>query len=410
MKLTLTLGSLVWAAVLFSISPLRTQADLIRLQGDLTIEAQTIEDRGPHYRVTTRQGTYDIEKVRVVKIEPGPGPRELYEQEKTRHADTAAGHFEMAQWCAYQRLASERLFHLQRVLELDPEHSAARKDLGYFKKDGVWVKRKAPNAPTDEEIALSRRARHEEAEIRDRVSGWFVKIKAIEQGRLHPHRNDAKRTQFAEGSRMILAIRDPLAIGALAEVLSAGDVTTRRLLANALSAFTQDEAVMNLLAMALFDTSREVRQIAADHLTQRHDERVLSSLRPALFSERDETIRNSATALGRLKAKAAVPDLIAVLSTEVVAPVRVSQPVYLDNLIYIFGRPTPYPSGAEILIYRPPYVGVLGPGALMGTIDRYEMATVSVHRTEVQDALIAITGQNLGFDRAAWWAWWRANR
>jgi HEAT repeat protein len=378
------------------------------LQGDLTIEAQAVEDRGASYRVRTRQGTYDIEKKRVVRIEPGPGAQTLYEREKTRHSDTPSGHYEMAQWCAFHELASERLKHLKRVLELDADHAGARKALGFTRKDGNWVKT-GRDAPADPIREARRRRKELEAEVRARVSSWFVQIRAIQKGRLDPKCNDAKRTQFADGRRQILAIRDPFSIAALADVLSRGDVRTRLLLAEALGRFEQDEATMNLIAMSLFDPVDDVRRAAAAELSRRRDDRMVQALRQAMFSDDERTLRHAATALGRLKARAAVPELISVLSTETIDWVRVTVPVYADYMLYLFGRPTGYWSGAEVYIYQPATIGVLSATPLMGTVDYYELAPVSVHRTEVQEALIAITGENLGFDRAAWQNWWRRN-
>src|SRR5262249_16623948 len=154
----------------------RAKSDLIHLQGGFTIETQSIEDRGNEYRVKTRQGTYDIEKTRVTKIEAGPGPGDIYEQERTHYKDTAPDQFALPQWCAFHGLASERLIHLKRAIELDPEHAPARNELGYAKKNGRWVKDKPANAPTDAQLAAKHSAKAQEAEIRARVSGWFVKI------------------------------------------------------------------------------------------------------------------------------------------------------------------------------------------------------------------------------------------
>jgi hypothetical protein len=38
-------------------------------------------------------------------------------------------------------------------------------------------------------------------------------------------------------------------------------------------------------------------------------------------------------------------------------------------------------------------------------VSDYEYQVISIHRTEVQEALIEITGQNLGFDAGAWLKW-----
>ena len=63
--------------------------------------------------------------------------------------------------------------------------------------------------------------------------------------------------------------------------------------------------------------------------------------------------------------------------------------------------------GRQMVGYQPGGVGCMGPGTFVGTATDYEMQTVSIYRTEVQEALIAITGQNFGFDRDQWRQWWR---
>ncbi|MEK6643999.1 MAG: HEAT repeat domain-containing protein [Planctomycetota bacterium] len=382
------------------------RADTLHLQGGYTIDVDRVEDRGDFYRVTSRIGTHDIEKSRVIRIEPGRSQDDVYAEELKKHGDTVSGHFEMACWCDYQGMKSEQMKHLKRVIELDPDHAVARKELGYVRKGGDWVKAVSPKAPTDEERENRRRAKEQETVIRKKVTEWHIKIRAIEQGRLNPARNGANRSPFVDGRQQIMAIRDPFAIGPLAEVLSRGDVPSRRLLVESLARFEQDEAAMNLVVLALLDPDDDIRAKAADSLATRKDARIAEAVRRAMYSEKEWTIRTAAAALGRLKAMPAVPDLVNMLSTETLGTVRVSNAVYLDYIIYVFGRPVGYSQGANYLIYRPRGIGVLGPGALVGSIDRYELAVVSVYRTEVQEALIAITGQNFGFDRTAWMAWW----
>jgi hypothetical protein len=385
-------------------------ADTLHLEGGFVIEAESVEAQGEVYRVKTRNGTYDIEKSRVKSIERGPDTRWQYQQEKKRRPDTPEGQYLLAQWCGYNGLTSERLAHLKRVIELNPEHAAARKELGYVKKDGEWVKTRSPKALSDEEREVKRRAREQDVEVRKIVSGWYVKVQAIQSGRLDPKRNDSKRTQFADGRRQILAIHDPFAISALAEVLSRGDVPTRRLLVEALGRYTEDEALMNLIVIALLDPAADVRKAATVELARRQDDRVVNAFRRALSSEREFTLRNAATALGRLKARSAVEDLVRVLSTETVQAVRVTDPLFLDSVYYVFGRSVGYSYSDYVLFHHPRCIGVIGPGALIGTVDRYELGMVSVYRTEVQEALIAITGQNLGFDSSAWLEWWRGQK
>ncbi|MBI5765591.1 MAG: HEAT repeat domain-containing protein [Planctomycetes bacterium] len=392
--------SLTWS---LSIS---ASADTVHLQGGYTIEADRVELRGDVYRITSRSGTHDIEKERVLKIEPGPTQSDEYERELKKHADSAAGHFELACWCDYKGMKSEQLKHLKRVIELDPDHADARKALGYVRQGKDWVKAKSAKTLSDEERENRRKAKEQDAIIRKKLAEWHVKIQAIKSGRLDASRNDASRKQFADGRAQIMGIRDPFAIGPLAEVLSRGDVPTRQLLVEALARFEQDEAVMNLIVLALLDPDAGVRASAGDALAARKDLRIADAVRRAMYSEREGTIRHAAVALGRLKAMEAVPDLVSMLSTERVGVERVSDAIYLDSIIYVFGRPVGYSYGGSYLIYQPNGIGCMGPGALVGAVDHYEVAIKSVYRTEVQEALIAITGQNFGFDRDAWMDWW----
>jgi hypothetical protein len=252
-----------------------------------------------------------------------------------------------------------------------------------------------------------RKARDQQAQVRKIVSEWFVRVRAIYSGRLDPKRNNAAGEQFHDGRRQILTIRDPFALPALTGVLSRGGVSIRLLLVESLERFEQDEATMNLLVMALLDPSSRVRRAAAESLARRKDERVVGALRQALASEKEPTIRRAATALGVIRARAAVPDLINVLSTETLGVVRVSEPVYLDTVLTTFGGSVGYPHGQTVILYQPAAIGCIGPGGIIGTVDEYEVQPVDVNRTEVQEALIAITGRNYGFDRGDWLAWWR---
>ena len=49
-----------------------------------------------------------------------------YDAEVQARPNTAAGHWDLAEWCKDAGLVTERKIHLQRVLELDPEHAQAR--------------------------------------------------------------------------------------------------------------------------------------------------------------------------------------------------------------------------------------------------------------------------------------------
>lgn len=386
----------------------------VELRGDIyitkngdEIEAELIEDLEKAYRLRTRLGIVDVEKDDVAKVVRKASPWAKYDKRRKRCANTAQAHYELAQWCRERQLDTEYRDELERTIQLDANHEAARSELGYVRnKAGKWVRPKSSKTPSREELAARRQQDEEERLVRKLVSNWFVKVKALHKGRLGARGASTTPEQFAEGREQILAIRDPLAIPAISGVLSTGNVDARRLMVESLSNFTEDEATMNLLVAALLDPSEDVRRRAAAALSPRRDERVVQRLADALYSNEEPIIRHAAVALGVIKATPVVEDLINVLSKETVQKVVVSTPVFLDGVRSEFGGIHRYSNGRRLLRYQPTTISCLGPGTMVGSISSVETQTVMVHRTEVQEALIAITGQNFGFDVDQWHAWW----
>lgn len=382
-------------------------ADVFHLKGGDEIVCDILEDRGDSYRVRVLSGIADIEKDRIVKHDRTPSPWRRYQARCRRTKDTAEAHYRLAQWCRKNGLRPEEREQLQRVIELDPDHAAARQALGYVAENGAWIRPRSPNAPTKEELEARRAARREEQLVRQAVSQWFLKIKAIYRGRLSGPHADPDSEKFKQGRHNILIIDDPLALPALTGVLCRGETPTRRVLVEALAQFPQDEATLNLIVISLLDPAPEIRRFAAQELLKREDPRITEHLRRALASDEEPVLRHAAVTLGILRARSVVEDLIAALSITTRRTVRISRPVYLQGLWGPFSTGYRCARGNRLLYYRPDSIGVLGSGTMIGTDTRYERRTVSIYRTEVQDALIAITGQNFGFDADAWRRWWR---
>jgi hypothetical protein len=398
---SLALSVLIW--VLVSGHPAR--GDVFHLKGGGKLEGEVLEELGDAYRVRAPDGIHLVHKGDILKIEKAPSPWEQYEKKRKRCSNTADGHYQLAEWCEKHGLIEERVEHLKQVLQLNPDHVAARRALGFVKKDGAWVKQQATTAPSREELEEQQRAGKEDKIVRKLISKWFVKVNGIYRGGLAS--GDGRSKTFRRGREQILAIRDPLALPALTGVLSAGNTAARRVLVESLSQFDGDEATMNLLVVILLDPSAEIRKLAALELARRGDPRVVERLREALGSDEEFILRNAAAALGILKARVAVESLVSVLSAETQQEVLVSLPVMLDRIYLVFVSPVRCHAGNRFLLYVPNGIGVLGPNTMIGTETGYEVHTVSVYRTEVQEALIAITGQNFGFDAQAWLKWWR---
>jgi hypothetical protein len=387
------------------ISATRAQADLIHLRGGDTLDGQVLDDKGDVYRIRTTMGVSDIDKSQVIQIEKADPPWVRYEKEKASLVDNAEGHFQLARWCRKQGLHSEEKHHLQEVLRHQPDNAEARRLLGYVMKDGKWVKFRAPRKPTPEELAARKKSKRDDKLIADAITEYTVKVKAIYRGRLSEKSQDEKGAAFQEGRQKILELKDPLAIPAITSVLSVGNVAARKLMVEALSQFTVDESTMNLLVAALLDPSKEVRGMAAQIVARRKDPRLVTELCRALTSDEEFLIRNAASVLGVMKARETLPNLVAVLSMEIIQPVRVSRWVCLDEIYGGFAGEQQYNVTGFPVLYRPGSIGCMGPGTLVGTLTDYEFQVKSIYRTQVQEALIAITGKNLGFDRDAWLVW-----
>lgn len=400
--------ALSWAVCLGAVFATGTasRGDIFHIKDGEDIEVEILADGGDYYQVRTKFGVVDIAKDWIETIEERPSPWRLYEKKRTACPETADAHYKLATWCDRRGLIAEYLAELEAVLKLDPDHAKARRRLGYVLKDGAWARKASPKKPDPSELEARRREREEEEFVRKSIAEWTVKIKAIYRGRLEDR--EARSEKFRKGRDLILAIDDPLAVFGLTRVLSTGNEACRLLLVESLARFEQDESTLNLVVMTLLDPSPDVRKQAAMALPVRKDDRVVERLRGALKSDEEHVLRNAAAALGVMKARASVEDLVGVLSTEARKRVLVSRPVMLDEIRLVFVRPTWCRHRWRRVRYVPRTIGVLDwGGSMIGTESYYEMQTVSVHRTEVQEALIAITGQNFGFDEDAWLVWWR---
>lgn len=382
--------------------------DVIQLKSGGRIECEILEDLGATYRVRVAIGVLDIKKADIERHTKGLTPWERYPTVREKYPDTPKGQYALARWCRKHDLHDKATKHLQRVLKLDPGHEKAHYDLGHEKVDGKWrevVKRTRPEPDSEDELA-ARQEQEAEALLRKIMSEWHLKVGAIVRGRLGCKTCDPDSDRFVEGRKQLLAIRDPLALPAITGVMSRGDVGVRCVLVELLAGFAEDEATMNLVVMALVDPSDKIRRLAAEALIPRQDERVTERLRDALFGDNERLLRNAATALGILKDRSAVENLIHVLSTTERRNVRVTRPVFWHRIVRDFGGTRVITVGTRDMRYRPR--GILAQSeAYMSTIDKTESHIVDVYRTEVQEALISITGRNLGFDRIAWLNWLR---
>lgn len=380
-------------------------AELLHCKNGRTLDGLVESETDSTYRVRLMHGVIELPKDEVARREPLDPPWERLKAARGRFPQTAQGRYDFALWCRENGFVGEMRAALRACVELDPEFEPARRELGHVRDGNRWVERPRPSPP---KLSPQDQARKDEEEaVRREITRWVTRIRGIRSNKLDRTGRDESSELFQAGRRQLLQITDVLAIPAIASVLSGGGEPTRRLMVEVLAKFPQDEATLNLVAIALLDPSPDVRRRAGEALRPRKDERVVAELRAALGSEEETLLRNAAVALGLIGAIEAVPDLLPLLEVSGFADVVITRPNLITGLWQCFCGPSVVLVGGVPLFYYPPAIAVLTPGTVVGAYWTTEIQRMALYRTEVQEALITITGQNFGFDIAAWERWWQ---
>ena len=307
--------------------------------------------------------------------------RELLQQ----MPNTADGHWRMAEWCGTAGLEQEREFHLRHAIQLDADHEAARKALGYYRGKDGWIN------PTEtmkqrgmvrfqgswrlpQEVALmTEAAEREEKEIH-----WRAQLRQWKSWLTR------RREMAADAIQKIQSISDPYAAPALVELLNDDKESQQlRLLAlEVLGGLEHPAATDALIFHSVHNANEVIRDRAIEWLRQRKSEVAIFSFIAALQSDNNEVIQRAGIALGRLGDSRATRPLIEALVTQ--HKFVVSQGSGSMNVA--FG------SGGSGLT-----AGGGGP----------KMAERAIQNSAVHDALVALNpGTNLGFDEESWRRWY----
>ncbi len=180
-------------------------------------------------------------------------PLASYLRARGSSADTVEGQLALAKWCEEKKFPDQARAHWNRVLELEPNHPAARAALGFERIGGLWVSREERAA--DAQLALEEReslAKFGPA-LRDIAAGFS-------KGSLARREASAKK---------LLAIRDPAAIPAMEAMVSPASNAAARVVVDALAAMSDPAASLSLARHAVYYPSHLVRDAAAKKLISR---------------------------------------------------------------------------------------------------------------------------------------------
>ena len=337
------------------------------------------------------------EKVREVLDPKNALPQ--YEEWLTKMPATAAGNWKMADLCKQNELSEERLHHLRKVIELDPEHAEARFLLGYKKlANGVWENpdeqwtsmgyRKVGNRfLSEQQIALEAQQKQFE-EQRDRLRKEINSLNVKAKG------NKNHEQAIAD----LRALEDPIAL----DVIVANFLTTRpgniqsnnvpspelkKIYIEVVAKKLTPYSVQALVNLVLNDPSGDVRDFALGQLVEKKHPLTgsvfLNRIHDGNKGNNPEIVNNSARALGRLGAQEAVLPLIAALNMKVITE----------------------SGGGSGGIGASPTFGSDGSAGLSAGGKKAKVE-YNVQNAGVLDALRQLTKQDYGYNTVAWKNWY----
>ena len=329
-------------------------------------------------------GQVTLDAAVVEKVQPVKPELVEYEKVRRQHPDTVQGHLQMSDWCRDHNLTAQRKTHMERVLQLDPDQPDARRFLGYRKFKDQWmtleeemaekgyVKRGSTWMTQQDADLYDSRNKQRMAEIEwvKKISRW----RAWLDGR-----------QADQGTKNLRSINDPMAIFGLTERLvkkpdARGDA--RLLYVEVLGHINIPQAHGPLAMCAIDDPLEEVRLSSLDELEKQKDDasRATSSAdaRQAHEQRRHQPRRRGpGTRQG--------PKLH-----------RHADPVSRDH---------PRRGDSARQRPRPDYHGVQQERRRRqrhGHEPEAQIVKHEMHNQGVLDGLIAITGQNFGYDQQQW--------
>jgi predicted esterase len=128
-------------------------ADIIHMKDGTKIEGEVVAESEDSITVRSQNGTVELAKSRIERIEKKKLPQEVYKEKVASIvANDAEGHYLLALWCKEKGLEEEYATELRKVIEINPDHAAARRRLGYKRERGKWIKEGGEPKPATPDI------------------------------------------------------------------------------------------------------------------------------------------------------------------------------------------------------------------------------------------------------------------
>lgn len=337
---------------------------------------------------TALGGQVTLARAQVVKVVRESPAQAEYEKIRPSYPDTVEGQWELAEWCRAHRLLAARKTHLERIIELSPDHAQARRVLGYSLMEGRWV--------TQEQIMTERGYRFykgqwrlpQEIEIMEdkrkaelAEKEWFQKFK-----RWRAWLDSEKSFKAVEE---ISSVDDPAALPALADgATSDPNEAVRLLYIEAIARIGTPGAMDVLVGRSLEDRSEEVRLTSLDLLSEHKHPDIVGRYVKALRHKDNIMVNRAALGLARMEDPSAIAPLIDSLITIHKFAITSGSP----------GTSSSFGTGASSG----------GGGISMGQSTK--IVKQQIQNAVVRDALVHLTGVNYNYDVRTWKNWYAAQK
>jgi len=317
-------GACLIGASLAPLSARNVVGDEFHLANGGRVEGQLLNpNQSPRENYIVRSGlgaTLTLAEEQVDHVVVKSEMERRYEARLQTLPNTVEAHFDMARRCQLAKMEDQRLFHLEQVLRLDPEHKEARYALGFSQIDGNWIRqdewmakqgyvrdRGAWRLPQEMEIEKA-------TDAEDQIAiEWRKKLKTWRSWIIK------NRDKAREGEMEIRGIRDPYAAVALVEQLgNEKEPRQLKLLYVDILGRLPPNAVGidGLVKHAMDDPDGKVREACLDEVTRVGSQRALESFLIRLKDPERLMVHRAAIGLARLNAQAATLPLIEALITE----------------------------------------------------------------------------------------------
>lgn len=328
-------------------------------------------------------GQLTLAKSQVERVVVQKDADKQYEEAVRKMPNTLEGHLAMAEWCRANDLRAKRQYHLEQVIERDPNHEAARHGLGYNKIEGQWLK-------TDEYMKSQGYVRHQgawrlrqeaasdaaERKFELDVVAWKKKLKLLRTR--YDKRGDGGALVEMRGAN------EPAASVAFADLLANEDYRELKMLyVEMLGQIPTPAGVAALIRHSLQDPDESIRDVCLRELAKHGRQQAASVYLKALTGKDNALINRAGHGLGRLGQEDAILPLIDALVTQ---------------------HKTVVTSGGSIS----PTFGGGGSGLSAGS--KTTVIVNNVSNESVLGALRAITREDFQFDEGAWREWYIESR